>query len=155
MDQRLARRRAYDALGALAAAAQRSAAEPRSERLPTAQVLSLLDRGQRLMAHLSLVRLSLAGPWVAGAGSALTDSLAQTHRALARLLADPAVAHTEVAGGSAAAPVSNSWSDGLDTLPLAAPDQDRLSWLQRRLGVLQNDAQAVQQAAWALSHART
>ncbi len=155
VDQRLARRRAYDALGALAAAAQRSAAEPRSERLPTAQVLSLLDRGQRLMAHLSLVRLSLAGPWVAGAGSALTDSLAQTHRALARLLADPAVAHTEVAGGSAAAPVSNSWSDGLDTLPLAAPDQDRLSWLQRRLGVLQNDAQAVQQAAWALSHART
>lgn len=144
--QRLARRRAYDALGALAAAAQRSAAEPRSERLPTDKVLSLLDFGQRLMAHLSLVRLSLAAPWVAGAGPALTDSLAQTHRAVTRLLAN-----TEMADSSAAAPIFSAWSDCLDALPLTAPDQDGLAWLQRRLGVLQKDAQAVQQAAWALS----
>ena len=153
--QRLARRRAYDALGALAAAAQRSAAEPRSERLPTAQVLSLLDHGQRLMAHLSLVRLSLAGQWVAGAGPALTDSLAQTHRALTRLLANPALANTEAADDSAAAPFLSPASDGLDALPLAAPDQDGLPWLQRRLGVLQKDAQAVQQAVWALSRPRS
>lgn len=153
--QRLARRRAYDALGALAAAAQRSAAEPRSERLPTAQVLSLLDHGQRLMAHLSLVRLSLAGPWVAGAGPALTSSLAQTHHALTHLLANPAVASVEAVDASEEAPIPSPWSDGLETLPSAAPDLDGLPWLQRRLGVLQKDAQAVQQAAWALSRPRT
>lgn len=149
--QRLARRRAYDALGALAAAAQRSAAEPRSERLPTASVLRLLDHGQRLMAHLSLVRLSLAGPWVAGAEPALGDSLAHTHSALTRLLANPAEVNAEAAGASAAAPLPNPWSDGLDTLPLTAPEHDGLPWLQRRLAALQKDAQGVQQATQALS----
>lgn len=149
--QRLARRRAYDALGALAAATQRSAAEPRSERLPTAQVLSLIDLGQRLMAHLSLVRVSLAGPWATGAGAELTDSLAQTHRALTRLLSNPAMITTEGADDRAAALSPSAWADGLDALPLTAPEQDGLPWLQRRLGVLQKDAQAVQQAAWALS----
>ena len=151
--QRLARRRAYDALGALAAAAQRSAAEPRSERLPTDQVLRLLDHGQRLMAHLSLVRLSLTGPWVANAGAALADSLAQTHRALTQLLANPALADTG-AGDGPTAPMPSPWSGGLDALPLAAPEHDGLPWLQRRLGVMQQDAQAVQQAAWALSRPR-
>ena len=149
--QRLARRRAYDALGALAAAAQRSAAEPLSERLPTAPILSLLDHGQRLMAHLSLVRLSLSRPWVAGAGPALTDSLAQTHRVLTRLL----VNNNEAVDDGAATPVSNPWSDHLDALPLAAPELDGLSWLQRRLGVLLQDAQAVQKATRALRQPRT
>ncbi|MBY0412420.1 MAG: hypothetical protein K2Q97_20335 [Burkholderiaceae bacterium] len=111
--------------------------------------------GQRLMAHLSLVRLSLARPWVTDAGPVLTDSLAQTHRALTQLLANPQAATTGPTEGSATAPVFSPWSNGLDMLPLAAPDLDRLPWLQRRLGVLQKDAQAVQQAAWALSRPRT
>ena len=147
--QRLARRRAYDALGALSAAAQRSAAEPRSERLPTPQVLSLLDHGQRLMAHLSLVRLSLAGPWPAETKPALIDSLAQTHSALARLLSDPAItdnkaAHTAATEDSATAAKPSAWAGGLDALPLTAPELDGLPWLQRRLAALQKDAQAVQ-----------
>lgn len=149
--QRLARRRAYDALGALSAAAQRSAAEPRSERLPTAQVLKLLDHGQRLMAHLSLVRLGLAGSWVASAGLALTDSLSHTHRALTRLLANPAIGSIDAANTSPAGPMVNAWSDALDALPLTAPEQDGLPWLQRRLGVLQKDAQAVQHSVLALT----
>ena len=152
--QRMSRRRAYDALGALAAAAQRSAAEPRSERLPTAQVLRLLDHGQRLMAHLSLVRLSLAGPWAADAGPALADTLGQAHRALTLLLAKPTGASNETANDGATTPISSPWSDSLDALPVAAPELDGLPWLQRRLGVLQKDAQAVQQAAWALSRPR-
>ncbi len=157
--QRMARRRAYDALGALAGAAQRTAAEPRSERLPTDQVLRLLDHSQRLMAHLSLVRLSLTGTWAASAGPALTSSLAQTHRALEHLLANPALASAQASDratdASPAEPTPSPWSEGLDALPLAAPDLDGLPWLQRRLGVLQKDAQAVQQAASALSRPRT
>ena len=153
--QRMARRRAYDALGALAAAAQRTAAEPRSERLPTDQVLRLLDHSQRLMAHLSLVRLSLSGTWTAHAGPALTDSLAQAHHALSHLLAHPAQATDEASHASQAAAGPGPWSDGLDALPFAAPELDGLPWLQRRLRVLQRDAQAVRQAALALSRPRT
>src|SRR5690606_18155926 len=119
--------------------------------LPAHQVLSLLDHGQRLMAHLSLVRLSLAGPWVAAAGPVLTGSLSQAHAALSRLLADPAASSTETADGNMAAPTPGTGIDGLDALPLTAPEQDGMPWLQRRLGVLQKDALAVQQAAWALS----
>jgi hypothetical protein len=134
----------------VAAAAQRSAAEPRGERFPTAPVLSLLDRGQRLMAHLSVVRLTLAGPWAASAGPALTDSLAKVHLALTHLLANTAMANTEAAEGNADGTIANSWSDGKNSLPLTALELDRMPWLQRRLGVLQKDARAVQQAAWAI-----
>ncbi|HEX7383789.1 MAG TPA: FUSC family protein [Burkholderiaceae bacterium] len=58
--QRLARRRAYDALGAITAAVQRSGVEPARVRVPLAEVLALLDQSHRLMAHLSMIRLQLA-----------------------------------------------------------------------------------------------
>ena len=118
-------------------------------------MLKLLDHGQRLMAHLSLVRLSLSGTWTAHAGPALTDSLAQAHHALSHLLAHPAQATDEASHASQAAAGPGPWSDGLDALPFAAPELDGLPWLQRRLRVLQRDAQAVRQAALALSRPRT
>ena len=59
VEQRLARRNAYDALGAVAAAAQRSAVEPKNKRLPVEEMSTFLDHGQRLMAHLSSLRLML------------------------------------------------------------------------------------------------
>ena len=114
-------------------------------------MLKLLDHGQRLMAHLSLVRLGLAGSWVASAGPALTDSLSHTHRALTRLLANPAIGSIDAANTSPARPMVNGWSDALDALPLTAPEQDGLPWLQRRLGVLQKDAQVVQHSVLALT----
>jgi uncharacterized membrane protein YccC len=53
---RLARQRAYDALGVVAAALQRSAAEPRHVRPPTQALVTTLEHAQRLMAHLSSLR---------------------------------------------------------------------------------------------------
>lgn len=55
--QRLARRRAYDALVAVGGALQRAGAEPARVRPPVAELAAFLDQGQRLMAHLSMIRV--------------------------------------------------------------------------------------------------
>ena len=98
VELRFARRRAYDALGALAAAIQRSAAEPKAVQLPVQELAVLLDHGQRLMAHLSMVRLTLATHRtdLSGLGGALAD----THAVLATALAAPA----DPKAGAAACP---------------------------------------------------
>ena len=59
MVQRMARRQAYDMLGALSASLQRSAAEPARVRPDLRPLAALLDQAQRLMAHLSMLRLLL------------------------------------------------------------------------------------------------
>ena len=56
----MALRKAYESLAALGAALQRSRVEPKGVRLPVRQIVTLLDHGERFMAHLSLVRHSLA-----------------------------------------------------------------------------------------------
>jgi hypothetical protein len=58
--QWLSRRRAYDAVGALEVSFQRTAAEPQRVRVPVDELAAFIDRAQRLMAHLSVIRLSLA-----------------------------------------------------------------------------------------------
>lgn len=55
--QRLARRRAYDALLTVGAALERTSAEPAGVRPPIAALAAFVDQGQRLMAHLSMIRL--------------------------------------------------------------------------------------------------
>ncbi len=151
--QRLARRRAYDALGALAAALQRSAAEPPGVRVPVDAVAQLLDHGQRLMAHLSLVRLTLAQrsgssaqaePALAHARGELLASL-NLRQPLAKAAADEAA--------DALDPVEGE-EPLLAQLPRSSPTLDLLPWLQRRLQVLVRDARQVRLAAAALrSHA--
>jgi len=128
VEQRLARRRAYDALGAVAAALQRSGAEPKRVRLPVREVLSLLDQAHRLMAHLSMLRLMLARRSEPPAGP-LASALAAVDAALAASLAmrgEPAVERA-----------------AFDALPQAS------SALLGRLQVTVQDGQAVQRAALA------
>ena len=60
VDERMARRKAYESLAALGAALSRSRVEPKGVRLPIRKVATLLDHSERFMAHLSLVRHSLA-----------------------------------------------------------------------------------------------
>jgi len=139
VEQRLARRRAYDALGALAAALQRSAAEPVSQRLPAAAVAAvaaLLDHGQRLMAHLSVVRMTLAAP---AATPAALAALAQARAALVAALSDVRAAHS---AGQPLAP-----ADDLALLPMLPPSEDSLPWLLRRLQLLTRDASQARLAA--------
>ena len=60
VEERLARRRAYDSLAALSTALRRSRVEPKGVRLPAAEIATLIDHGERLMAHLSMVRITVA-----------------------------------------------------------------------------------------------
>jgi uncharacterized membrane protein YccC len=136
--QRLARRRAYDALGAVAAAFQRSAAEPERVRLPLVELAMLLDYGQRLMAHLSLIRLTLAHRSVRLEASQVASLLQRARTEIdARLRLD--------GRGSAAA--EGRASDIPGELPAAPPVEDRLAWLARRLRVTVIDGEQVGHAA--------
>jgi uncharacterized membrane protein YccC len=137
--QRLARREVYEALGALAAAAQRSQAEPERVRLPLAECAALLDHGHRLMAQLSVVRATLARRSAELPAQAATEAIEQALLALRRGLQSPA----PVAAGSA----ERSAIDGLAALPLQPPQHGRLPWLQRRLQAAVDDAVSMGQLA--------
>ena len=137
--QRLARRQAYDALAALAATLQRSAAEPASVRPPVHELALLLDHGQRLMAHLSVLRLMLArGSDELGRPEA-SAALQAASEALGKALA----ASAPVADDSAAPAIEI----GLEHLPAEPPTQALLPWLLWRLQVTVHDARVTGVAA--------
>jgi uncharacterized membrane protein YccC len=144
VESRFARRRAYDALGALAAALQRSAAEPKAVQLPVHELAVLLDHGQRLMAHLSMVRLTLAsrGAEVAGLAEVLADT-----RAVLAVALGPAVLPSGDTNTSPAAEAADAAD--LSRLPLEPPAEQIVPWLLRRLQVLRHDAQRIRTAAGA------
>jgi uncharacterized membrane protein YccC len=138
VEQRLARRRAYDALTALTAVLQRSAAEPVSVRPPVAALAALLDHGQRLMAHLSVVRLALSEGGADLGSAPAAQALAQARAALETALAAPAPCRSPAPADSLEGPAQ--W-------PLESPARDRLPWLQRRLRILVQDARQLRCAA--------
>jgi uncharacterized membrane protein YccC len=138
VDQRLARRRAYDALGALAVALERSSAEPRSVRLPVKEVATLLDHGERLMAHLSMVRLILAR-LNTGVDAPMVDAaLEEAHLALSVRL--------DLRNPSAFADQDIGLED-LAMLPSQPPAQDVMPWLSRRLSLMVHEADRIRRAA--------
>lgn len=137
--QRLARRRAYDALGALALSLSRGAVEPRRVRVPERELAELLDHGHRLMAHLSLVRVTLARRSKALRGDDLRAELETTRHALAVALTPGARV--------AEPPDAPAW---LAPLPGTLPTEDIAPWLRRRLEVSMHDGRRVGHAAAAL-----
>ncbi len=138
VEQRLARRRAYDALSALAITLQRSAAEPKAVQVPVREVAALLDHGQRLMAHLSMVRMMLTRRGSELEGPTAAAALKEADAALSACLSlrEPAMA----AGG-------NMDPEELSLLPMQAPAEDVTPWLMRRLQVLIQDARRIRDAA--------
>jgi uncharacterized membrane protein YccC len=140
VEERLARRQAYDSLAALAAALQRSRVEPSGVRLPARQIAALIDYGERLMAHLSMVRLTLArladdtaAPW-----PQIEALLADTATALAAQL-DPATASVP--------PVAESDRESLALLPEQPAANDVMPWLARRLRLMVVEASRIRDAA--------
>ncbi len=133
--QRLSRRRAYDALALLAGALQRSSAEPRAVRLPLKDVAALIDHGQHLMAHLSMVRVTLANRR-ADLRQAAATALSETRAALARCLTLKA---TE--------PAAAADLDELGRLPPTPPAEDIMPWLLRRLALVEHDAHRIHDTA--------
>jgi len=139
VDERMARRRAYESLAALGAALQRSRVEPKGVRLSVRQIAAFLDHGERFMAHLSLVRHSLARLADAAELPRIEAALAETVAGLGRRLdldmpAGPAPEH----------PADDA---ALDLLPAQPPAQDRAAWLARRLSQLQDEAARIRAAA--------
>ena len=129
VDERLARRKAYESLAALGAALSRSRVEPRGVRLPIKRVASLLDHGERFLAHLSLVRHSLARLDDAAELRRVDASLADTIEAIRACLdlrsSDEAIAqHAAVEAASGA---------DAELLPAQPPTADVVPWLSRRL----------------------
>jgi len=139
VELRLARRRAYDTLTALGDALQRSSVEPKGVRLPTREVAILLDHGERLMAHLSMVRLILAQLGTKGDVASLAPALAAANQAL-------------YANLDMQAPAPNTTTDlnTLDLLPAQPPEQDLMPWLSRRLRLTVHEVERIRLAAVAV-----
>ena len=146
VDERLARRKAYESLAALGAALSRSRVEPRGVRLPIERVAALLDHGERFMAHLSLVRHSLArlddAAELRRVDAALAEAVAALGACLDIAAADD-VAERRTARAVAAA------ADDVDLLPAQPPTADVVPWLARRLAQLVREATDIRAAAQA------
>jgi uncharacterized membrane protein YccC len=136
--QRLARRTAYDALGEVAAAVQRSAVEPAGVRPPVAELSRFLDHAQRLLAHLAMVRLTLTRRGGDLDMSVVRAALQATEASILAALAVNTPPHVEEAVQAAIT---------IDMLPAVPPDRDLMPWLLRRLKVSQQEAEAMGSAA--------
>ena len=135
--QRLARRRAYDALNELGALLQRSSAEPRGVRVPDVELAQMLDHAQRFMAHLSMVRLTL------------TRRAAGLPREFIAAHIPAACAALQARLGGAEPPQADVESPGDDAeaLPAISPDTDIRPWLQRRLQLLVRESGLIRAAS--------
>ncbi|MCD6679167.1 MAG: FUSC family protein [Burkholderiaceae bacterium] len=134
--QRLARRAAYDALGTIATSLRSSRFEPRGVRPPVVELASMLDAAQRLMAHLSVIRMSLAlRPEAIGRESS-TAAMQRANQQLQLVL--------DLAGDTAPTVPAPA---GPLPLPAQSPQEDPAAWLQRRLRIAVADAGATRAAA--------
>ncbi len=138
LEQRLARQRAYESLHGLGTLLQRSSAEPRSVRVPDAELVRLLDHAQRFMAHLSMVRLTLTRRTADLSTARVEPLLADTVTVLAACL--------DLRQAPSAATIAPS-PDDLQNLPSESPDEDVHPWLQRRLQRLISEALLIRGAA--------
>jgi uncharacterized membrane protein YccC len=157
---RLARREVYEAVGAIASAAQRTGAEPERVQVPMYALAEMLTRCHVLMAQLVAVRLLLARRGAqldpAVARKVLTDACVALHQALD----NPGLGTSPQRGapGAAGAPVVVSGtvpSEDVDhtAVPAALPDSAVLPWLRRRLQLATRAARRVGLAAQALKAA--
>lgn len=139
LEARLARRRAYDSLAALSTALRRSRVEPKGVRLPATEIATLIDHGERLMAHLSMVRLTLARlKNEAAAPLPVNAALEEAARALdARL--DLQAADTPAAEEAALGDP--------ELLPEQPAARDVMPWLTRRLSLMVVEAGRIRRAA--------
>jgi uncharacterized membrane protein YccC len=140
VEERLARRQAYDSLAAMAAALQRSRVEPKGVRLPARAIAILIDHGERLMAHLSMVRLTLAR---------LTDDRQAPWPRIEAALADAAAALAEQLDPrtTTASPPADDEPESLALLPERPAAHDVMPWLSRRLRLMVIEAERIREAA--------
>lgn len=141
--QRLSRRRAYDAVGAVEASFRRSAAEPQRVRVPVDELAAFIDHAQRLMAHLSVIRLSLAQRSDWARSPDVVAAIADARAGLAQCL------RVDRAPDAQADAI-----DPFDSLPADRTLADRRAWFLRRLRITVDDAHRAGEAARRLLAAR-
>lgn len=143
VSQRLARLKAYDALGAVAMAAQRTTAEPQHVQLPLRPLLATLDHAYRLMAHLSVVRLTLARN-----AHRLSDDTARELREADGTLQRCLDLGTAPPAEDPLVTQAPPWIS--ETLPEHPPAEAPEAWLLRRLELSVYDAEQTQRKARAV-----
>nr|WP_145550888.1 FUSC family membrane protein [Variovorax boronicumulans] len=136
---RLARREFYEAIGSIAASAQRSAAEPTRVQLPVPAMATLLTRCHVLLAQLSAVRTMLERR-----RERLDEPSARQALVAAQAEVAGVLAGTVEAGVGQLAVAGMDWPD---------PQAPLLPWLQRRLQLVVQGARGVHQAAAAVQAA--
>jgi uncharacterized membrane protein YccC len=134
--QRLDRQRAYDALAVIAAAVQRSAAEPKRVQPPVKPLVSALDHAHQLMAHLSSLRSLLQRR-----ASRLPASEADTALGAARQSIEAHLSLQQLV------PAFESAGTTAGETPGTRIDESPLPWLLRRLDAARHDASATGRAA--------
>jgi uncharacterized membrane protein YccC len=136
---RLARREVYDALRALAAAAQRSRAEPRSVRLATRAYATVLSHSHALLAHLAAVRLLLSRRGTQMDRAATESALAAARGRIQALL--------QAGAGLAPGGAGAGAGEEAPPVPEDLPARDALPWLLRRLQLAALEAERAAAAA--------
>jgi uncharacterized membrane protein YccC len=136
---RLARREFYEAIGSVAASAQRSSAEPTRVQLPVPAMATLLTRCHVLLAQLSAVRTMLERR-----RERLDEPSARQALVAAQAEVAGVLAGTVESGVGGLADPGLGWPD---------PQAPLLPWLQRRLQLVVQGARGVQQAATAVQAA--
>ncbi|KQP16210.1 FUSC family membrane protein [Pseudorhodoferax sp. Leaf265] len=136
---RLARREFYEAIGSIAASAQRSHAEPTRVQLPVPAMATLLTRCHVLLAQLSAVRTML---------ERRRERLDEPSARQALV-----AAQAEVAGVLAGTVESGVGGQADPDLGWPEPQAPLLPWLQRRLQLVVQGAHGVRQAATAVQAA--
>ena len=149
---RLARREVYEAVGAIASAAQRTSAEPERVQVPMYALAEMLTRCHVLMAQLVAVRLLLARRGAQLDPGVARQVLADACDALQQALAKPAV-ETPLQRGAAGAAESDVPTEDVDhtAVPAALPNSAVLPWLRRRVQLAIRAARRVGLAAQALN----
>ncbi|RCW74270.1 FUSC family protein [Pseudorhodoferax soli] len=138
---RLARREFYEAIGSIAASAQRSHAEPTRVQLPVPAMATLLTRCHVLLAQLSAVRTMLERRRERLDAPSARQALVAAQAEVAGVLAG-----TVESGVGGMADAGLDWPD---------PQAPLLPWLQRRLQLVVQGARGVRQAAEAVRVAGT
>jgi uncharacterized membrane protein YccC len=143
-EQRFHRQRAYDALAVVSTAVRRSSAEPKRVRAPIEDWITMLDHAQRLMAHLSSLRLLLVRRAASLPKIETRAALERAQRAVECALSlQPRVELVQPP------------QPGFAELPGEAIEREPLPWLLRRLDAAEYDAsEAGRAASRALTRAR-
>ncbi|WP_326533474.1 FUSC family protein [Pseudorhodoferax sp.] len=136
---RLARREFYEAIGSIAASAQRSHAEPTRVQLPVPAMATLLTRCHVLLAQLSAVRTLLERR-----RERLDEPSARQALVAAQAEVEGVLAGRAEAGVGGLADAALGWP---------APQAPLLPWLQRRLQLVVQGARGVRQASAAVQAA--